>query len=740
MTVRLAVLAMAAGMAMAGDYADAVRPFLRANCGGCHGAKAPAGGFAVDTLVAGSEADSLAQRERWERVAQRIKSGEMPPKGAARPDAEKARAVTAWVEGSYEKLDRTQSADPGRVTARRLNRYEYTRTVRDVLGMDLNPGADFPVDPYGYGFDNIGDVLSLSPLLAEQYLKAAERVARAAVPVNGETQPATMQRYLAERVGQDRQLKMQVDHVFPADGTYTLRSAFYQALKDGTQVRMRLFLDGKEAANEVLRFYYQIDRGVEAKAVAVTAGRHRVEATIEVLPDQGYKGTPPYLEYVQVYGPMETVKAGETGAYGRFFTCGHAPGKHGASCARRILAPLAKKAWRRPVTPVEMDGLLGLAQREQARTGSFEKAMRTSLAAVLMSPHFLFRVERDRGTGARQLESHELAARLSYFLWSSLPDAELTKLADAGTLVGALRGQALRMLRDGRADALVESFGGQWLQTRNLSVLQPDATRFPSFTGELAAAMRTETEMFFREIVREDRSVLDFVDGRFTYLNERLAKHYGIEGVKGEEFRRVELDGKQRSGVLTQGSVLTVSSYPTRTSPVIRGKWVLENLLNQPPPPPPPDVPPLDEKAGASAGTMRQQLEKHRSNAVCAGCHSRMDPLGFGLENYDAIGRWRVKDGDGEIDAAAELPGGRKFSTPGELKAILRGEPEVFTRALTEKMLTYALGRGLELKDRAAVRKIVERVQANGYRMSELVLGIVESEPFRMRRAEGVAR
>jgi len=707
-------------------FADTVQPFLRKNCASCHSGTAPAGSLAVDQLITGAATEALKQRERWERVAQRLRSGEMPPKGVPRPDAAQTAAVAAWIESSYENLDRSAPVDPGRVTARRLNRMEYSNSVRDLLGIDMNPAEDLPVDPYGYGFDNIGDVLSMNAALTGQYLKAAERVARAAIPIDGEKVPATMQRYLAERIGQDRQLRVTVDHVFPVAGTYALRTGFYQALRDGTRVKMRLSVDGKQAAEAELKFYYQIDRAVEAKEVPVTAGRYRVEASIEVLPDPPYKGSPPYIEYVQVYGPMALSPTPDRS----FFTCGHEPGKHAASCARRILSPLARKAWRRPVTGNEMDGLLSLAAREQARTGSFEEAMRTSLTAILVSPHFLFRVEKDKGPATRQLSGHELASRLSYFLWGSLPDDELSRLADAGTLDAELPRQARRMLNDPRSSAFVKSFAGQWLQTRNLSVLKPDPVKFPAFTGELGAAMRTETDMFFAAIVRENRSILDFLDAPFTFLNERLANHYGIPGVAGDAFQRVNLDGVQRGGILAHGSVLTVSSYPTRTSPVIRGKWVLDNLLNQPPPPPPPDIPQLDEKAASNSGTMRQQLENHRASAVCASCHSRMDPLGFGLENYDAIGRWRTED------ASGVLPGGQKFSSPAEMKQILKADPAAFTRALTEKMLTYALGRGVELQDRPAVRRIVDRVQANQYAMQELILGVIESEPFRKRRSE----
>ncbi len=710
-------------------FLDSVKPVLQAHCASCHGAKSPAGGLAMPALLAATSDESLRQRDKWERIADRIRAGEMPPKGAPRPAEEKLEAIVRWVDSSYEAIDRSRPVDPGRVTARRLNRFEYTNSVRDLLSLDMNPGEDFPADPYGYGFDNIGDVLSVNAGQTEQYLKAAERVSQSAVPVPGETVPATMHRYLAERMGQDRQLRMTVDHVFPIEGVYTLRAAFYQALKDGTRVRMRMSVDGKPAAEGELRFYYQIDRAIEAPGVRVTAGRHRVEATISVLPDPPYKGTPPYLEYLQVYGPLAEGQSPNQ----RFFTCGHGAGQHGTGCATQILAPLARKAWRRPVTGSEIDGLLGLAAREQTRTGSFEEAMRSALMAILVSPHFLFRVERDRGVGTHPISNHELASRLSYFLWGSLPDDELSRLADSGKLETTVKEQTLRMLRDPRSTGFVDSFAGQWLQTRNLSVLKPDAKLFSSFTGELAAAMRTETNLFFAEILRENRSILDFLDAPFTYLNERLAKHYGLAGVIGEEFRRVDLDGVQRGGVLTQGSVLTVSSYPTRTSPVIRGKWILDNLLNQPPPPPPPDVPALEEQGVASGGSMRQQLEKHRSSAACAACHTRMDPLGFGLENYDAIGRWR------EEDASGELPGGVRFATPAEMKKILRADPDVFARALTEKMLTYALGRGVELRDRAAVRQIVDRLRANGYRMQELILGIVESEPFRKRRGEGGA-
>ena len=726
---------LGAAAATSAPYDDAVRPVLRSHCAACHGGDSPAGGFAVEALLALPEAETLGERARWEQVAQRMRTGEMPPRGMPQPSPAEVNAIVDWVEASYERLDRTQPIDPGRVTARRLNRVEYSNSVRDLLGIDMNPEAELPADPYGYGFDNIGDVLSVNAGLTEQYLKAAERIAQAAVPIDGAMPQPTMQRYLAERIGQDRQLRMRIEHAFPADGVYALRTAFYQALKTGTRARLTLSVDGREVGSDVLEFYYQIDRAIEAPGVHVTAGRHRIDATIEVLPEPEYEGKPPYLEYVQIYGPLKTTPAGETEAYSRFFTCGHAPGEHDSrACTRRILAPLARRAFRRPVTGEEIGGLLSLAAREEARSGSFEEAMRTALEALLVSPHFLFRVERDAASDTpHRVGEHELATRLSYFLWSSLPDAELSRLADEDRLSEQVPEQVRRMLADPKTQSLVENFTGQWLQTRNLKVTKPDVELFPEFNGELARAMRTETEKVFAAVLKENRSILDLLDGQFTFVNERLAEHYGIAGVTGDQFRRVELDGVQRGGVLGHASVLTVSSYPTRTSAVIRGKWILDNILNEPPPPPPPDAPALEESAAAGVGTMRQQLEAHRANAACAACHQRMDPLGFGLENYDAIGRWRDTEGEAPIDASGVLPGGERFNGPAELKAILARDEETFTRALAEKMLTYATGRGMEMSDRGAVRRIADRVRANGHRLQELILAVAESDTFRMR-------
>jgi hypothetical protein len=712
------------------DFTVVVQPFLRHNCLACHNDKLTSGGVSFTGYLTASLSAALQDRERWELVVQKLRAGEMPPKGIERPPADQIASLINWVESFYARIDRDTPANPGRVTAHRLNRYEYNNTLRDLLGLDLQASGDFPVDPYGYGFDNIGDVLSLSPVLTEKYLKAAEHIANIAIPPAGPVKPV-MSRYLAERMGQARQLHIEATHEFPFDGEYTLRSAWFQQLKDGNKVEGRLYLDGKEISRQTIGIFTEMDRSFQTSGVHVTAGLHKIEAEIQY--DRTEK-LAPFLEYIQVYGPDQQTPATLTPAWQRIFVCS----EHTSECAARIIQPLVHRAYRRPVTKNEVDELLSLVRMAQQRGDTFENGIRVALEAMLVNPNFLFRIERDPAgaNSSHRISDLELASRLSYFLWSSMPDDELLRLAEQDRLhvPDTLHAQMKRLLDDPRSRALVDNFGGQWLQFRNLDVLKPDPQKFPKFDAELREAMRTETELFFAAIVHEDRSILDFLDGRFTYLNERLAKHYGIDGVTGREFRRVELDGVERSGVLTQASVLTVSSYPTRTSPVIRGKWVLENLLDTPPPPPPPDVPPLNEAEVGATASLREQMEKHRANAACAGCHARMDPIGFGLENYDAIGRYRTTDGKFPIDSSGALPNGKSFAGAGELKTILRNDPQNFTRALSGKLLTYALGRGLEPYDRAAVATIMNHVQQNGYRFSALVQAIVDSVPFEMRK------
>jgi hypothetical protein len=446
------------------------------------------------------------------------------------------------------------------------------------------------------------------------------------------------------------------------------------------------------------------------------------------------------VSYLEVLGPYNAATGPSQASLRKIYTCGHVNGGHQSWCARRIVASFAQRAFRRPVRAEEVDRFTSLIVANRHAADSFEEGLSVALHAILVSPDFLFRLERTSPAknGIQPIGPYALASRLSYFLWSSMPDEALMRAAAAGTLrqPQVLAAQVRRMLKDPKASALVENFGGQWLQFRALESSAPDRERFPDFEDYLRLSMRRETELFFESIVREDRSILDFIDAKYTFLNERLARHYNVPGVTGPEFRRVALIGPQRSGVITHASVLTVSSYSTRTSPVLRGKWILDNVLNAPPPDPPPGVANLDEAKDASPASVRQQLEAHRKNATCASCHRRMDPLGFGLENYDAIGAWRTEDGKFPVDSAGTLPDGRTFHTPEELKTILKADREDFSRALAAKLLTYALGRGLERSDRQTVRIIADRVAAADYRFSTLVLEIVKSPPFQMRRGD----
>jgi hypothetical protein len=590
-----------------------VAPLLARYCTRCHGGSKPRAQLALDAYK--EDAQAAQDVEAWEKVGQNLRAHEMPPPGRTQPKEAEVKVLLAWVESvSGKNTDHcTGQHDPGRVTLRRLNRSEYNNTIRDLVGLNFQPAEDFPADDVGYGFDNIGDVLSLPPLLMEKYLAAAERVVTLAFA--------------------DPQLRRHIVSSVPAD-------------RD-----------------------------------------------------------------------------------------------HEDECARRLLEPFMRRAYRRPVTEGEVGRLVGLVRLARSQGDTFDKGMQLALQAILTSPHFLFRVERDRRpnnpAAVHRVSDFELASRLSFFLWSSMPDEELFKLAQQGQLHkgGVLEAQVHRMLVDARARSFVENFAGQWLQLRNLRNLSPDPALFPDFGEDLRGGMQKESEMFFEAVLKENRSILDFLDADFTFLNDRLARHYGIPDVKGDEFRRVSLPQGPRGGLITQASVLSVTSNPTRTSPVKRGKWILENILGTPPPPPPPGVADLsEEKSVVLSGTLRQRMEQHRTNPNCAACHPRMDPLGFALENFDAVGAWRVRDGKFAIDASGALPGGKSFSGPRELKAILISRPQDFCRCLTEKMLTYALGRGMEAYDRCTLDQIVSAVARNNYRLGDLVDEIVRSEPFQMRR------
>jgi len=723
-----------------------VQPFLRKHCAQCHSAKAKVANLDVERFK--SAESVLAEQDVWDKIVRKVRAGEMPPKPLPAPSAPEVKAVLDWLHAEYSRFDQGGKHDPGRITARRLNRAEYNNTIRDLTGLDLRPADQFPPDDSGYGFDNIGDVLSLSPALMEKYLNAAMRVTREAV-ASPRTYRETSDRYRSDRVKHNGPPgSIEVKHNFPVEADYSIRIAI--AGRRGTEeegLQVIAYFDGKMEKSLPEFVPATRPRLLDVK-VRTNAGPHTMRALIvdksgnPVTFDE--KG--PMVEYLEVRGPQNPAPFAPPPSHKVILTCGEWPGRYDDACVKQIVSNFARRAFRRPVTEQEAEKFYQYAKSAKDDGESAEQAIRYALQAVLVSPHFLFRIERDAkpndAAAAHTVSEFELASRLSYFLWSSMPDEQLFDLALKNQLrkPGVLEQQVERMIRDARFAAFVDNFAGQWLELRNIDEVKPAAEKFPNFDNELRAAMKKETQLFFESVVRDGRSLTTLLDARYTFLNERLARHYGISGVTGPEFRKVELNTPQRGGVLTHASVLTVSSYPNRTSPVIRGKFVLENFLNAPPPPPPPNVPTLEESAAGMTGTLRQQMEKHRTNPTCAACHVRMDALGFGLENYDAIGGWRDQDGGQPIDASGALPGGREFRTPAELKTMLTKNQDDFAGCVTEKMMTYALGRGLEKNDRTFVRQIVRNLAATDYQLQRLFIEIARSAPFQMRRGEAARR
>ena len=733
-------------------FDSAVKPVLSRNCLPCHNGRLASGNLNVEAF---STSQSLTERrEGWERIVRKLRAGEMPPKGAPRPTAEQMSGLLAFVGGEFDKADSQVAPDPGRVTARRLNRNEYSNTVRDLLAVDFRAEKDFPTDDSAGGFDNIGDVLTVSPVLMEKYLSAAERIAARAIGANPLPKPLEAEYHAKYKTIRrlDRST-IEATHRVEFDGDYTIRIGLPgERSADSKAVTLGFWMDGKLLASKQVEtkpsgLVYFNPYSEEQFRLYLPEGDHVFRAGF--IGDDFVKGLSDkeaysnkknkYLESIVFQGPYPSQV--EKASRRKILICDPASG---AACVEHIVEALARRAYRRPVTRAEVASLMKFVAMARADGGSVEEGIQLAIEAMLVSPHFLFRIEHDPDPAdaarAHPVSDFELASRLSYFLWSSMPDDELLSLAEAARLrsPGVLDQQVKRMLADQRSSAFAANFAGQWLETRNLDVVKPDPQKFPEWDADLREAMKTETRLFFEAVLRENRPISDFIDARYTFLNERLARHYGIAGVEGPEFRRVDLTGGQRGGVLGQAGVLTVSSYPTRTSVVIRGKYILQNILGAPPPPPPPDVPQLDEDAVGDRGSLRQQMEKHRSNAVCASCHNRMDVLGFGLENYDGIGKWRTMDGKFPVDASGTFPDGKTFATPAEMRALLAAELPEFARCLAEKMLTYSLGRGLERYDSRSVEDIVRNLSASGYRFQSLIYEVVHSLPFRSRRGEAV--
>jgi uncharacterized protein DUF1592/uncharacterized protein DUF1588/uncharacterized protein DUF1585/uncharacterized protein DUF1587/uncharacterized protein DUF1595 len=754
--------------------------FVTRYCASCHNDRLKRGSLTLDAAVA---QDVGRSPEIWEKVLRKIRARQMPPVGMPRPDEAVYNAETAALES---ELDRAAAAspNPGRTaTFRRLTRTEYRNAVRDLLALDVDVSSLLPADESSYGFDNV-TVGDLSPTLLDRYISAAEKISRVAigrpsVSPDGDTIriPADLtQEEHIEGLPIGTRGGARIDYTFPMDGEYEFqirltrdRNEHVEGLNDAADLellldreRVKTFTVAPPARNAGFSEDYQpnhdnVDKDLHVR-VAVKAGPHAVGVAFLKTPTalletarQPYQAhfnsyrhprIQPAVYSIAIIGPYAAKGSGDTPTRRRLLVAKPSGPDEEDAAAKTILTSLVRRAYRRPVTDADVQGAFDLYKKakREAATDKFDAGIEMALSGVLVSPEFLFRVEQDPPAAAPntpyRITDLQLASRLSFFLWSSVPDEELLDTAAAGKLhePAVLERQVRRMLADARSRALVTNFAEQWLHLRNLDSITPDMRLFPDFDDNLRQAFRQETELFFESILREDRSALDLLRANYTYVNERLAKHYGIPHVYGTRFRRIELDPDSgRGGLLRQASILTVTSYATRTSPVIRGKFVLDNLLGVPPPPPLPDVPALKDNTVDGNLTVRKRLSEHRTNAVCAGCHNLMDPVGLSMEKFDAIGRRRSSEAGVAIDASGGLPDGSRFEDiPGLEKALL-SRPELFVGAFAEKLMTYALGRGVEYYDAPAIRAIVRDARAHDFRVSSLVLGIVNSAPFQMR-------
>ncbi|WP_254508791.1 DUF1592 domain-containing protein [Anatilimnocola floriformis] len=790
-------MGIVAAQEKAPDLAKDLFAYAEKNCLKCHGEKEAKADVALHKFK--NELDIIKGRKVWESVVDMVEAGEMPPKDKPQPNASETTAFLAAVKSVFLKADQNAKPDPGRVTVRRLNRTEYNYTIRDLVGVDFNPAEDFPSDDVGHGFDNIGDVLTLSPVLMERYLAAAESIMQRAIIVDPPKSPSRWQggqylepaggnvpqkkiRDISPKAGDPPQFTGPLHNQYSnlPEGEYTFRVRAHATTEGSEPVQIAVIAvgssleggDAPEAADKIAgstqfltssKFkvlkVLTVEAREEKKAqnleveFTMPAGMSRIAVGLLKVPESEPLQKL-HVEHFALTGPKDTRPATQR----KLLACDTS--KPQAEQSREVLQRFVSKAYRRPATKEEVDRVCTLAEQAIADGDKWEAAMQLAMQAVLVSPKFLFRLELDdrpQTDEPRAISEFQLASRLSYFLWSSMPDDELTALAAKNELTSNLDAQVRRMLKDPKSVSLYKNFAVQWLQLGRLSAHAPDKAMFKEWNDGLRQAMLKETELFFLAIVQEDRSILDLISADFTFLNFDLARHYGILDVTGttwatekkrprgrqidrEKFERVQLATESdrndlRGGLLTMASILTVTSNPTRTSPVKRGRWVLEQILGTPPPPPPPNVPELKEGAELT-GTLRERMAQHMANPACANCHAKMDPIGFAFENFDAIGRFRNEDGKEKIDPAGTLPDGQAFTGPAELKKIIQGKKELFARNLSEKLLTYGLGRGLEYYDRPTVQKIVAATAADDYKFSRLIIEIAKSDPFRNRRGK----
>jgi mono/diheme cytochrome c family protein len=755
---------------------DAHASTIRTYCVTCHNQRLRTASLALDSVDMSAPSAAPAV---WEKVIQKLRTRTMPPIGSRRPDEASYDAVASWLETSLDRAAARQP-NPGRPELGRLNRVQYHRVIRDLLGLDVDVTELLPADDSAFGFDNIGDALSVSPVLLESYLNAARKISRLAVGTSSTPVASSTYRTAAD-LAQSGHLDgllpgtrggLIARHNFPLDAEYEIRVRLarttlnaVRGVDEEQQVdltldgnRVELFSVGGTGFSKVIGRNDQSGGQGLSKAFAadehlwirvpVKAGSRELAATFVARPSAYAESAPRILAAVDriiVTGPYtpatDDAVSSDTDVRRRIFICQPSTVAQEVPCARRILSRLGRLAYRRPLHETDVSDLLRFF-RDGRRGGSFDSGIELALRRMLASPQFVFRFEDEPATtpasGPYRLDDVALASRLSFFLWSSMPDEALLAFAERRRLSdrAVLAQQVRRMLADSRSDALVTQFAGQWLLTRNVGNLKPNPAEFPEFDDNLRQAFRTETEWLLRDVMRGDKSVLALLNADYTYVNERLARHYGMPGIYGDQFRRVTVADENRRGLLGHGSILSVTSYATRTSPVLRGKWILENLLGAPPPAPPPNVPELRDDPDTATMSMRERMAQHRQNPVCASCHARMDPLGFALENFDAVGKWRsTGDERTPIDTSGTMPDGTPFNGPADLRKVLAAKPTVFINALTEKLLTFAIGRGLEYYDAPSVRAIVQASADQGFTWSSLVQGVVSSAPFQMKRA-----